>query len=51
MTVAELYAGVGEGKERTALDNFITAFEIIPIQEVYIREIMAKIMELVQLTL
>lgn len=33
ITVAELYAGVREGKERTALDNFITAFEIIPIDE------------------
>ncbi|MDY6805975.1 MAG: type II toxin-antitoxin system VapC family toxin [Cyanobacteriota bacterium] len=33
MTVAELYAGVREGKERTALDNFIMVFEVVPIDE------------------
>lgn len=33
VTIAELYAGVREGTERTALDEFIRAFEIIPINE------------------
>ena len=33
ITVAELYAGVREGKERIALDNFISAFEIVPVDE------------------
>jgi predicted nucleic acid-binding protein len=33
ITVAELYAGVREGAERTALDNFITAFEIVPVED------------------
>lgn len=33
VTVAELYAGVREGKERTALDNFIVVFEVVPIDE------------------
>lgn len=33
ITVAELYAGVREGKERTALENFIRAFEVVPIDE------------------
>lgn len=31
VTVAELYAGVREGKERSALDIFIRAFEVIPL--------------------
>lgn len=31
ITVAELYAGVCEGAERTVLDNFIQAFEVIPV--------------------
>jgi predicted nucleic acid-binding protein len=31
LTVAELFAGVKEGKTRTILENFINAFEIIPI--------------------
>ncbi|HEY6186858.1 MAG TPA: type II toxin-antitoxin system VapC family toxin [Pyrinomonadaceae bacterium] len=31
ITVAELYAGVREGAERTALDEFILAFEIVPV--------------------
>jgi len=31
ITVAELYAGVREGKERTRLDAFISAFEIVPV--------------------
>ena len=30
ITVAELHAGVREGSERTALTNFIEAFEIAP---------------------
>ncbi len=30
ITVAELYAGVRDGAERTKLDEFIRAFEIIP---------------------
>lgn len=33
ITVAELYAGVREGEERTALDSFIKAFEIVLIDE------------------
>ncbi|HEY9866807.1 MAG TPA: type II toxin-antitoxin system VapC family toxin [Candidatus Obscuribacterales bacterium] len=33
ITVAELYAGVREGKERTALNNFISVFEVVPIDE------------------
>lgn len=31
ITVAELYAGVRDGEERTRLDAFISAFEIVPI--------------------
>ncbi len=31
VTVAELYAGVREGEERTALDAFIQAFEVVPV--------------------
>ena len=31
ITVAELYAAVREGNERTALDQFISAFEFVPI--------------------
>jgi hypothetical protein len=31
ITVAELYAGVREGTERTKLDEFIRAFEIVPV--------------------
>jgi len=30
ITVAELYAGVRDGKERVKLDAFVSAFEIIP---------------------
>ena len=38
ITVAELYAGVREGAERTKLDEFIRAFEIVPVgREVAIR--------------
>ena len=38
ITVAELYAGVREGAERTKLDEFIRAFEIVPVdQEVAVR--------------
>jgi predicted nucleic acid-binding protein len=38
ITVAELYAGVREGEERTALDAFITAFEIVPVvQEIALK--------------
>ena len=33
VTVAELYAGVRDGAERTALDNFIQAFEIVAVDE------------------
>jgi predicted nucleic acid-binding protein len=33
ITVAELYAGVREGAERVALDNFISAFEIVPVNK------------------
>ena len=31
VTVAELYAGVREGEERTRLERFLRAFEIIPL--------------------
>ena len=38
ITVAELYAGVREGAERTKLDEFIRAFEIVPVdREIAIR--------------
>lgn len=33
VTIAELYAGVRDGAERTALDSFITAFEIVAVDE------------------
>ena len=33
VTVAELYAGVREGAERTALDEFIRAFEIVAVDK------------------
>lgn len=33
MTVAELYAGVRDGAERTALDSFVQAFEVIPVSD------------------
>jgi len=33
MTVAELHAGVREGEEREALDDFIASFEIVPVTE------------------
>lgn len=32
ITVAELYAGVREGKERVALETFLTAFEVVPLE-------------------
>jgi predicted nucleic acid-binding protein len=31
ITVAELYAGVREGRERTALSTFLSAFEVVPV--------------------
>ena len=31
ITVAELYAGVRDGKERAVLDNFIDYFNVLPI--------------------
>jgi predicted nucleic acid-binding protein len=31
VTVAELFAGVREGRERTALNTFLTAFEVVPV--------------------
>ncbi len=34
VTVAELYAGVREGKERTALDAFVQAFDVVPVDQV-----------------
>ena len=38
MTVAELYAGVREGDERTALDDFAKELEVIPVDtEIAIR--------------
>jgi predicted nucleic acid-binding protein len=33
VTVAELYAGVREGKERTFLDQFVRAFEVVPVDD------------------
>lgn len=33
VTIAELYAGVRDGQERTALDSFIQAFEIVAVEE------------------
>ncbi len=33
ISVAELYAGVREGHERVALDQFLDAFEIVPVDE------------------
>jgi len=33
ITVAELYAGVREGEERTALADFVKAFEIVLVDE------------------
>jgi predicted nucleic acid-binding protein len=33
ISVAELYAGVREGNERFALDEFLDAFEIVPVDE------------------
>jgi predicted nucleic acid-binding protein len=38
ITIAELYAGVREGAERTTLDEFIRAFEAIPVD----REVAAR---------
>jgi predicted nucleic acid-binding protein len=38
ITIAELYAGVRDGAERTTLDEFIHAFEIVPVD----REISIK---------
>lgn len=32
VTLAELYAGVRDGQERTDLEAFLTAFEIVPLQ-------------------
>jgi hypothetical protein len=34
VTVAELYAGVREGDERVALEQFLAAFEVIPVDQV-----------------
>jgi len=31
VTVAELFAGVREGRERTALNTFLTAFEVVEV--------------------
>jgi predicted nucleic acid-binding protein len=31
ITIAELYAGVREGKERKALDQFVRVFEVVPV--------------------
>lgn len=33
VTVAELYVGVREGEEREALDSFISAFELVTVDE------------------
>jgi predicted nucleic acid-binding protein len=34
ITVAELYAGVREGAERTALEQFLSVFNVIPVDDV-----------------
>ena len=34
VTVAELYAGVREGAERTALEQFLSVFNVIPVNDV-----------------
>ncbi len=34
VTVAELYAGVRDGAERTALDSFIQAFEVVAVEAI-----------------
>ncbi|MGB2682324.1 MAG: type II toxin-antitoxin system VapC family toxin [Candidatus Competibacter sp.] len=33
ITVAELYSGVREGEERTALETFLSAFELVTVSE------------------
>jgi predicted nucleic acid-binding protein len=33
ITIAELYGGVREGKERKALDEFVRVFEIVPVND------------------
>src|SRR5690242_13782279 len=33
ITVAELYAGVREGEERTKLEDFLQVFNIIPVEK------------------
>ncbi len=38
VTVAELYAGVREGKETEILDGFINTFEILPVTEPVARQ-------------
>jgi predicted nucleic acid-binding protein len=38
ITVAELYAGVREGREKEALDSFIEAFEVFPVTEIVARQ-------------
>lgn len=37
VTVAELYAGVREGDERVALEAFLSAFEMVPVDEAIAR--------------
>lgn len=34
VTVAELYAGVREGAERVALEQFVSAFQMVPVDDV-----------------
>jgi predicted nucleic acid-binding protein len=33
ITVAELYAGVRDGAERTTLDGFVNSFQVVPIDD------------------
>jgi predicted nucleic acid-binding protein len=33
ITIAELYGGVREGKERKALDEFVRVFEVVPVND------------------
>lgn len=38
ISVAELYAGIREGDERMKLEQFLSAFELIPINEVIAKQ-------------
>jgi len=38
ITVAELFSGVRDGDERTALDAFLSAFEVVPVDPVIAKQ-------------